>query len=257
MQISLLNPLDYVRRESELLIIKEVDIATEIFLAEKCARIHYEDLMSDVPEGTASKSMLIAWVNDSTRNQEVLRQGVLDSYMSARPEDFIDGKWQPLHFHQFIAYTAVKLTDKVYVGKSKAEMFSRSFQNIEWLHKASAVMGLKLLERLHRQRALKSVVATVIMDLNRSSRELLEDNAKIFGRAFKNKTSEHEVARDFKYNLERYFKQQWDMTIKRFEQHEEYRYYDAHRKAIESSLLEIPLLLRKDLRTLSLTGNAV
>lgn len=257
MEVSLLNPLDYVRRESELLIIKEVDIATEIFLAEKCARIHYEDLMSDVPEDTASKNILIAWLNDSTRNQEVLRQGVLDSYMSDRPEDFFDGKWQPLHFHQFIAYAAVKLTDKVYVGKSRAEMFSRSFQNIEWLHKASSVMGLKLLERLHKQRSLKSVVATVIMDLNRNSRELLEDNAKIFGRAFKNKTGEHEISRDFRNNLDIFFKKQWEMTIRRFNQHEEYRYYDAHRKAIESSLLEIPLLLRKDLRTLSLTGNAV
>lgn len=242
---SLLNPLAYIQRESELRIIHELDIATEIYLAKKCARIHYEDLMSELPEGTASKSMLIAWINDSTRQSEVLRQGVLESYMIERSEDFVNGKWQPLHFHQFIIFAATKLTDKNYVGKTKAELFGVSFHDIDWLFKASSVMGLKLLEKLHSQKSLKSVVASTIMDLNRNSRELLEDNAKIFGRAFKNRSSENELTRDFKDSIEKYFKIQWDMTIKQYEQHEEYRYYDAHRKAIESSLLEIPSFLQK------------
>lgn len=176
----------FVMKEAEKKILEEIDIASEIYLAKNWSCVHYADLMDDVPSGTASKEMLLGWLNDYVRYNKILRPGIVRLYRKERPGHFKDGSWRASRLCQYIEYVARKLTDPAFVGKERAYLFNKSFRNQEWFNKAVPVCGLKLLEDCYLNNALKSRLAAGYMRIMYHSRQQLEDTAGIIGRAFKN-----------------------------------------------------------------------
>ena len=248
---SLLNPSSYITYQALKRQEHEICVAIEIYLAEKCARIHYADLMDNLPSHLASKDSLLAWLNDKVVKGQLVRKGIISLYKQERPEDFEDGMWKPINFPLFVKYAAEKLTNKDFVNSRKlAETYSRSFQDAVWLSKASAVMGLKLLEELHKHGQLRSVAAKAILDMNANSRELLEKNARTISRIAKNNCFSVEAMRDMQRNFEEYYKKQWQKELQRHSQHEEYRLLQLYKPDIEQALSMIPAHIQEPVKFL-------
>ncbi|MGI9862739.1 hypothetical protein SDD30_15285 [Moorella naiadis] len=183
---TLLELESFAVKEAEKRILEEIDIASEIYLARNWSHVHYADLMDGAPPGTASKEMLLGWLNDYVRHNKILRPGIVRLYRRERPKHFEGGVWSASRLCQYIEYVARKLTDPAFVGKERAYLFNQSFHNQEWFSKAVAVCGLKLLEDCYLNNALKSHLAAGYMRIMYHSRQQLEDTAGIIGRAFKN-----------------------------------------------------------------------
>lgn len=206
--LSLLDPVAFAQAEIQRRVEWELDVAHEIFLARRCVRIHYADLMDSVPEGTASKSMLLAWLRDYPN-----RPGVITLYAQAHPDHFSDRAWHARYFVPFIRYAAGKLTDPSFVkSRAKAECFARSFADPVWRNKAAAVMGLRLLEAMYSRGALRSREAQHLMSVNVQNRELLEKMSAAIGRI--GKGLEHAPMEEIQQLVEEHFKRQWEKAIR-------------------------------------------
>lgn len=248
---SLLNPSNYITYQALKRQEHEICVAIEIYLAEKCARIHYADLMDNLPSHLASKDSLLAWLNDKVVKGQLVRKGIISLYKQERPEDFEDGMWKPINFPLFVKYAAEKLTDKNFVNSRKlAEIYKRSFNEAVWLGKAATVMGLKLLEELHKHGQLRSVTAKAILDMNERSRELLEKNARVISRAARNNDFSVQYMRDIQRNFEEFYKQQWQKELQRHSQHEEYRFLQMYKPDIEQALTMIPAHIQEPVKFL-------
>jgi hypothetical protein len=231
---SLLNPNSLLIEKAK----KELNIANEIYLAKRCSSIHYADLMNGLPEELASKTMLINWLNDYTKKGNTLRKGLLAAYQSQHPEHFINGVWQSYHFPLLIEFVAKSLVDiEVLNGKKKAELFAASLQHDEWVEKASAVIGLKMLEKLFSQGRLVSKTARAILRLNYHAREFLEKNNKSLGRQFRNHEVDRGMYSDFHHDVERYFKMAFDMASREFADVEENRIYSECEEMIRRDIM--------------------
>lgn len=248
---SLLNPSNYITYQALKRQEHDICVAIEIYLAEKCARIHYADLMDNLPSHLASKDSLLAWLNDKVVKGQLVRKGIISLYKQERSEDFEYGVWKPINFPLFVKYAAEKLTNKDFVNSRKlAETYNRSFQDAVWLSKASAVMGLKLLEELHKHGQLRSVTAKAILDMNERSRELLEKNARVISRAARNNDFSVQYMRDIQRNFEEFYKQQWQKELQRHSQHEEYRLLQLYKPDIEQALTMIPAHIQEPVKFL-------
>lgn len=236
----LLDPHEYIHAKVYEEKERELNIAVEIFLAQSCVRIHYADLMDDVDPSLASKSRLINWLNDYVRDGEVKREGVISLYRKERRGHFRGNAWVPLYFPQFLLYAKERLTDADFLRSRKlADVFRRSFADREWLAKASAVMGLKLLESLHENGMLYSVVAKSLLDRNRLNRELLDKSAKIVGKASKTGHEGESLLAEIKETYEDFFKKQWENELKRLSGHEEYRILKRYEADIRHTVLAL------------------
>ena len=223
---------------------KEIQIATEIYLAQKCTRIHYADLMDDVPDGTASKNSLTSWLNDNVRKGELIRRGLISLYKKEMPSHFNNGVWNALYFSQFVKYTLEKLTDIDFVKNNKIiQLYKNSVHAPLCIDKASSVMGLKLLEELHSLNKLNSVVAKTLLDLNKNNRELLSKNGAIIGRVAKNNQLDSGLTREVKGLFEEFHKKQWQLEIKKHSQHEEYKLLEEYKPDIETALIGVTINL--------------
>lgn len=232
---SLLNPESLLIEKAK----KELNIANEIYLAKRCSSIHYADLMNGLPEELASKTMLISWLNDYTKNESTLRKGLLAEYQSQFPEHFVNGVWQSYYFPSLIEFISKRLVDIDTVKtKKKAQLFAESLKNDEWVEKASAVIGLKMMEKLFLQNRLVSKTARAILRLNFHAREFLEKNNKTLGRQFRNHDVDRGIYPDFQDGMERYFKMAFDMASREFADVEENRIY-----------LECEEMIHRDIRT--------
>lgn len=241
---SLLDPDAFVTQKLREEKDKEISIAVEVYLAEKCVRLHYQDLMDGAPPGLASKTSLVSWLNDNVRKGQLVREGIITRYQKKRPSHFRgDGTWRPSCFISFLDFCKDELTNKSFVGKRNAAMYSQSFQNADWVAKASAVMGLKMLERMYKQGTLNSTLSKVILEINFKSRELLEASGRIIGRVAKNNGQSYEIASEIQDLFERHFKEQFYLAMKRYEQHSDYRLYLEYKPVIETEIQRLPLRL--------------
>jgi hypothetical protein len=180
--LTLRDPIAFAKAEAEREIGRALDIAHEIYLVRQCATIHYADLMDDVPSGTASKDMLLAWIRDYPN-----RPGIITLYMHGRPNHFDGGAWMARYFAQFIEFAKDKLTDHTFVGsRKKANLFAESFGNEIWRRKACAVLGLRMLEEMYKRRKLRSREAEHVLFMNFQNREMLEAIGRLVGRVAKN-----------------------------------------------------------------------
>src|SRR5699024_10670433 len=137
----------------------ELRIANEIYLSERLVKIHYGDVMDIVPVDTSTKDSLVAWLNDSVRKGELVREGIVNIYKEDRPEHFVNGKWMPEHFADFVEYALKKLINPNYIEDIKIRRrYLQSVQNVEWFEKACPVIGLKLLESLYLKEELASEI---------------------------------------------------------------------------------------------------
>jgi hypothetical protein len=197
-KVTLLELERFAEIQARKEILNEIDIASEIFIARNCCSVYYADLMDFVPPGTASKSMLLSWLNDSKRKHNLIRPGVVTLYRYDRPDHFPGGIWSANRLCQYVEYLAKKLTDKGFVRTNKrACLFRDSLCNTNWFFKAVAVCGLKLLEDCYRQGALKSDVAQGYLSITFKERDRMEDTARVIGRCTKN----HEVPVDLRREL--------------------------------------------------------
>lgn len=177
--------------ESPLAYLTEVEryrIAIEMFLVKSLTHIHYNSLMSDVPEGTASKDSLISWINDRNTTEKEDGYGVITRYKISNPDHFENGKWKAEKFGHFLGYASELLRDPNFFGKNKGayRIFRDSFKSDEWWYKATSVIALKLLEDLYKNNGMLSIYAEEVIRTNFATREILSASGRIVGRVGKN-----------------------------------------------------------------------
>lgn len=232
--LTLLAPEKLIAAETQKRIEHELDVAIEVYLIKHCNAIFYADLMSDVPKNYASKSKLVAWLNDYTRNGKT-RPGVVTLYRLENRDHFDGGVWIARNFCLFMEYVVKKLTDPEYVGKSNALVFKKSFSDPDWFHKAAAVCGLKLLENNYRRGAIKSTVAKSHLDLLFYVRTVAKSLGAAIGRSTKNHDVE-EMRGELGDTLEQFFKHTYNSFLEINQAHEEYSLLEKWLSKIESSV---------------------
>lgn len=232
-----LNPEQYIKEENLRRTERELDIATEIFIAQKQA-IHYADIMTISNEALASKSKLISWLNDSYRKEKLVRPGIITLYKANNPDHFKDGKWEARNLALFIHYALSCLTDSRIVKKQQnVEIFLDSIQEEEWFVQAVGLMGTKLLEDLFRADALKSKVAYSLLSCTITNRIMLEKIGKIVGRVGKNQM--YDLEPSLQNEIIRCFKKQIAVQLEIAKEEEEYKIYKEHERAIKKSLFHV------------------
>lgn len=238
--ITLLNPVDYVQRQVLKSVEEEISLAVEVYLAQQCSCIYYADLMNNIPKGFASKDSLIAWLNDKSSKNGV-REGIITRYKKERPDHFENGMWKPVNFPAFIKFACEKLTDKQFVkSRSLAEMYKLSFNDRDWLAKAAAVMGIKLLEELYEQKRLRSVIAQTILKINFLTRRLIERNASVYGRNLKNFGITDIDNAEIRKNITEYYREIAALATQEHSQHHELALLRKYKPDIEKALALIP-----------------
>lgn len=247
-KITLLDFERFVETQTRKKIAHEIEIACEIYLARHWSCIHYADLMDDVPPDTASKTMLLSWLNDRIVRGKLVRPGLVSLYRKERPDHFPGGAWNANRYCQYIEYVAKRLTDRSFVGKEKAVLFRNSFRNTGWLAKAAPVCGLKLLEDCHRQGTLKSSMARDHLEIAFNERARLEDTAKIIGRCIKNGDAPEELGREIRRITEKSIKQGFEKRLSIHLNHEEDRLYEKWKPSIEAALSAVPTSIETALR---------
>jgi len=235
---TLYDPEDFARTEAYRRVRDELDIAQEIFLAKHWNKVHYGDLMDSVPPDTASKEMLISWLNDYRRKDAVKRRGVITLYRLERGDHFPGGMWSAGYLCQAVEFLIKKLLDPEYVKDiNRAAMFRDSFANPDWYWKAVPVFGLKLLEECYRQGALKSQLARSYLRLTINCREHYENFAKIIGRCTKNHEIDLAMYRELREEAEAVLKEQLDLLLQTDHSHQEHLLYEKYEPLIRESLL--------------------
>jgi len=193
---TLLDAESFIEAYTKMTIENELDIANEIFLVGECNAIHYSDLMPTVPEMTSSKSRLLAWLNDHTRHDKVVRKGIVTLYKKDRHLHFDGTDWRARYFCEYIEYVGKKLLDVDYVGKERAMEFAYSLRDGEWLNMMLSVCGLYLLNDLHQRNALKSAIARAFLNAVSLVREFEKDLGLILGRVGKTHYAPEEMCKD-------------------------------------------------------------
>ncbi len=217
----------------------EMNIATEIYLARHLGVIHYADLMCDVPDGTASKSMLLAWLNDNTKHGDLRRPGLITLYQTEHIAHFPEGIWSARYFCEFAAYVATKLMDKNFVGAKKAVLFKVSFRDPVWFAQAMGVCGAKLIEDCYRQGTLRSDFARSVLSVVLAYRSGIERIGAIIGRSTKNHKAPQELYVELKAIASLASKHALAETINIQQAHWEENVFQKWHTAIESSVESI------------------
>ena len=232
-----LNPEQYVKEENLRKTEKELDIATEIFIAQKQA-IHYTDIMTISNEALASKSKLISWLNDYCRKGKIVRPGIITLYKANNPNHFKEGKWEARNLALFVHYALSCLTDdRIVKNQQNVEIFLDSIQEEEWFVQAVGLMGTKLLENLYRADALKSKVAYSLLNCTISNRQILEKVGKVAGRI--GKRQENSWGNNLQKEFAEWFKQQATIQLEIAREDKEYNIFLDHEKAIRESLFYV------------------
>lgn len=171
-------------------ILRELDIANEVYFSKYWGAVHYNDLMSDIPDGTTKKNSLTAWLEDVNRKDSLVRPGIITLYKIERVDQFTGDIWNARMFCDFVNYTTKKLVDVNFIkDKSKVNEFAYSIQNWEWFWRAMSVSALKLLERSYRADSLKSDIARGYMGMVFRDRMYFQNVGKIVGKSTKNHES--------------------------------------------------------------------
>ncbi|SHF43295.1 hypothetical protein SAMN02746089_01906 [Caldanaerobius fijiensis DSM 17918] len=235
-----LNPESAVFKKAKRAVEIEMNIAFEVFMAEQYSRIHYSDLMEDVPEELASKDRLVSWLNDYRRGK-IVRPGLITLYKNNNPGHFQDGIWQARYFCLFVKYLKEMLTNQQYVRNKKiAENFALSFANSDWYWSAVGISSLKLLENLYKQNALQTSIAKAYIRQTLIARELLNSVGKIIGRSTKNHDA-YEMKDILPQIVEKSFKQQLKCSFDIFANNKEYLIYRKYVREIYGTLQTIYL----------------
>lgn len=228
-----LNPTKHAMEESRRMVEREMDIAAEIFVAQKQV-IHYSDIMSNKTV-YASKAKLISWLNDNNRNKTSPRAGIVRLYKYNHSDHFQNGKWEARNLALFVQYALSCLADKSVVKNQKnANIFIDSMQNQEWFAQAVSLMSTKLLEDLYYNDALKSKVAYSLTHCALTTRILLEKTGKIVGRAGKNQNCN--LPDDYRSEITNYLKEQIKVQLKIAECHEEHAIFKKYEPSLRSSI---------------------
>lgn len=213
---------------------EELDKAAEIYISTNFTVIHYSELMNDVTDGLATKQMFISWLNDNTRNGEVMRKGILSLYPMQNSHEFTKGKWNPRYFVSLIKFAFTKLIDLDFVKeRKKVEMFKKSIEDKSWREQAIGVIGLKMLEFLFEKKALITDAANNIIGSNYNYRKVIDSLAKINGRVAKNPNAQPTAMNDIRYEIESHFKKQSTFFRERSIHSDEYKIFLKHKEAIE------------------------
>lgn len=241
------NDMSYLRDMT----IQSANIAIEIYITKKCARLNYSDLWDTKADKSeyASITRLLAWLNNNHG-----RKGIIDSYIQDNKQDF-DKKerWQACCFPSFVEYMERKLEDKKFTkNKKTSEQFAFSFKSEKWFYQTIAVAGLKLLERLYLKDELKTDVAKSLIEANFKARDMLKKVKMEVGRNIKNHTIMDEKTK-FKLSetINSTFKTSILSAFNILHNSYEYKVYLSFKDAIEGQMKKIYL------SSLSLPGNSI
>jgi len=223
---------------------RELNIATEIYLARKCTSIRYNDLMSD-RDGLVTSRSLISWLDDRKRKPNII-DGLITFYIKENQSHFDNGYWQPAYLPEMMLRIKDLTTRKdVITSKQKRDEFTRSFSNDRWLFEATAITGLKMLETLYQRNALITNEAFMWIQQVLQARQLIESQAKRTGRQMKN----HDYHIDNVYEeIEEHFTLMQRNLQKRLESSntKEYEIYNKHRQRISNNISLIGELVRTE-----------
>lgn len=239
MDSNFLLPNEYAHRLATKTIQHEMDIACEIFIARGRA-IHYADLMDSKNENMATKTMLVSWLNDFTRNNEVKRKGIINLYKQAFPQHFENGKWQARNMVVFVDYAVKRLKDKQLIKDSKrVSQFIESIGDEKWFWQAISIICIKLVEDLFTQNALKSSSAKALIDQIMIYRKMIDDMGKIVGRVGKTKDLDSELKDRVYQMLQDGAKQSLICAVDALGNYEENAIFEKYQGMIQVSLGQV------------------
>jgi hypothetical protein len=175
-----------------------MSIAAEVYLAETCCRLHYNQLLrkGDFP-GLVGSQQLTAWLNDRrSKSNKTLIPGLLRLYIADNPGHFRDGRWLAVHLPVAMGYIHDKTQDKHYVKDPRTRLlFARSFADQEWVKCATGVFGLKMLELLAARKKLWTEYGRAVVRATLESREIEKRFIAGLGRYVKNGLPESDFRR--------------------------------------------------------------
>lgn len=228
------GPVEYAQQAAVENLRHELDIATEIFIAQQRA-IHYADMM-DTGSGEATKTMLVSWLNDFTRAGKT-RDGIITLYKAEMPGHFIGGKWRAQHLSEFVGFALGKLTSAVFVkDKKRALMFYESCQSEQWFWQAAAVMSIKLMEDLFYSNGLQSMSARFAISEMIRYREMFDKFGGLVGRVGKTGELDEWTRQELKDVLQSGLRDAMKQHTNMLAQTKEYVLFEKHVPAIKGML---------------------
>lgn len=228
------GPVEYAQQAAVENLRHELDIATEIFIAQQRA-IHYADMM-DTENGEATKTMLISWLNDFTRSGKT-RDGIITLYKAEMPAHFVGGKWRAQHLPEFVGFALRKLTSAGFVkDKNRALMFYESCKSESWFWQAASVMSIKLMEGLYHSNGLQSMSARFAIGEMLRYREMWDKFGKLVGRVGKVGGLDDFTRDELKNILQSGLSETMRHHTSMLEQTKEYVLFEKHVPAIKGML---------------------
>jgi hypothetical protein len=178
--------------------VEEMSVVAEIYLAETCCRLHYNQLLdkNEFPELMSSRQFA-AWLNDRKgRLNKTLIPGLLRLYVADNPKHFKDGRWLAVHLPIAMGYIYDKTQDRGCVKDPKVRLlFAQSFTDREWVRCATGVFGLKMLEFLAVRKRLWTEYGRAVVQATLESREIEKSFIAGLGRYVKNGLPESDFRR--------------------------------------------------------------
>jgi hypothetical protein len=233
--LSLISPIHYAERLAVEEIRRELDIAAEIFVVQNRA-IHYGDIMEN-KTGEASKTMLLAWLDDCVRKGVTSRDGIITLYKAANPDHFENGKWRAQYLPLFIDFALRRLTDSGYVkDKKRTKLFTDSLMSEEWFWQAVSVMSVRLFEDLYAQNGLQSMSAKFAIGEMMRYREMFDKFGRLVGRVGKTGELDEWTRSEMKQTLQGGLKEAMKQHTQMLAQTKEYVFFEKHVPAIKGML---------------------
>ncbi|MBF8376342.1 hypothetical protein IW967_00335 [Alicyclobacillus mali] len=172
----------------------QLDIAMEVFLAERCATLHPTTLLPS-NESVLSGRSLLSYLGTFSRSgyetkqgtkvRPVRRAGICEMYQEVYSSHFDDyGRWHGRYFLDYLQFAAEKLSHVSEGGMLRDRKTAEKARRMkcEAFEEMVAIIGWHLLHELWRQQALRSMTATHIVQLLQIICSMEENEARLWAR---------------------------------------------------------------------------
>ena len=155
----------------------------EIYLAEICARVRYNQILTEQKTNRISSKSFLMWLDDRQTTKRI-REGLISLYKKKHPYHFADGVWQPHFLFTAMDFIKKETQNKKFITSKKIRgLFEESFSDSKWEEMATKLFGSKMLEKLYLQNKLQTDMAKTIVRANLEYREMQNSFAKTLGKS--------------------------------------------------------------------------
>ncbi|AEJ43700.1 hypothetical protein [Alicyclobacillus acidocaldarius] len=172
----------------------QLDIAMEVFLAERCTTLHPTTLIPS-DESMLSGRSLLSYLGtfsragyetrQGTKVRPVRRAGICEMYQEIYSSHFDEyGRWHGRYFLDYLQFAAEKLSHISEGGMLRDRKTAEKARRLKTdaFEAMVAVIGWHLLHELWRQQALRSTTAAHIVQLLQLMRSMEENIARLWAR---------------------------------------------------------------------------